>query len=78
VAESVLAEFQRLYNQREMAAYRMVGAVQAVVRFFEAQEFDLAEDSLREALAVYEAADRRITQFWNTHKGEFHGNSTAA
>ena len=68
MTDSTYAEFKRLCDKRELAAYRMVGAVDCVLGFFEAQNFDQAEAALRRAKAEYDAADFTITQFLNSKK----------
>jgi predicted negative regulator of RcsB-dependent stress response len=72
------AIFQKLCDQRDLAAYRVVAAVRSVLDFFEAQDFASAEDSLRRARAEYDEADARLNEFRNSLQGEKHGHSTAA
>lgn len=74
------AEFQSLLDQRELAAVRVVGAVDSVISFWEAQDYDTALAVLKHARDEYNAADRRISEFHKSLKGENtrHGNSTAA
>jgi hypothetical protein len=62
-AEWSLAEFQRLCRARDLAAYRVVGAVDAVLTYFEVQDFAEAEKSLRRARADYEQTDQAINEF---------------
>jgi hypothetical protein len=79
VANFSYAEFSRLCDKRELAAYRLVGTVSTVINFFEAQEYDLALAALKNARADYDAADRKITEFHNAHKEpKSDGNHTAA
>jgi predicted negative regulator of RcsB-dependent stress response len=68
MTDSAYAEFKRLCDKRELAAYRLVGAVDCVLRFFEAEDFDQAEAALRRAKAEYEDADLKITHFLNSKK----------
>jgi hypothetical protein len=79
VGENAYAEFERLCNKRELAAYRMVGVVKTVISFFEAQNYDHALAALKDARAEYDAADRKITEFHNAHKeNSTNGYRTAA
>lgn len=80
LAESSLSEFQRLLERRDPAAYSLVGAVDTIIRFREAQDFQSALSLLKRARAEFERADRYITLFRNLHKGELtrHGNRPAA
>lgn len=74
------AAFESLCNQRDLAAYRLVGAVQGVLHFWEARTFDESFASLRRAYAEFEQADARISEFHKSHTGELksHGNRSAA
>lgn len=72
-------EFQSLLNQREMAAFRGMTILKTVRDFWEAQDFDSAKAAIDRALSDYEAADRKVSQFRQTHKGASpNGNRTAA
>ena len=68
MTDSAYIEFKRLCDKRELAAYRLVGAVNCVLSFFEAQNFDQAEAALRRAKAEYDAADFLVEQFLNSKK----------
>lgn len=73
---SLDAEFQRLLNQRDLAAYRVVAAVKSVLDFFEAQDFASAERSLRKARSEFDQAEDRLHQFRNSlPTGEQHAIS---
>lgn len=83
---SVARELMRLLELRDLAAYDVVGAVQAVLTFWEAQDFAEAEKQLSRALEQFHQADLAITDFYNQHwlgtippkKGsQFHGNAAA-
>lgn len=76
----IAAEFKRLLDQRDLAAYRVVGAVQTVILFWEAQDYDASLDLLKQAFAEFRRAESRITEFRNSYTGELtrHGNHTAA
>lgn len=79
LAERRHLEFQRLYDTREIAAYQLVGAVETVLQFFEAQDFDQAEAALKRALASYQQADSAVTDFLNSKKeNSAHVHDTAA
>lgn len=79
------AHFARLMELRDMAAYRAVSVIGTVIDFFEAQDFDSALEQLKRARAAFHEADRRVTEFYETHQlpkttGEksAHGNHAAA
>jgi hypothetical protein len=55
-----------LRNQRDSAAYGVVGSVKAYVNFPD----EISLDYLKRNLAKYEQADREIGQFRTFHKGE--------
>jgi len=75
----IAAEFEQLVERRDLAAYRAVGAVETVILFWEAQDFEASLSLLKRAHAEFERAESRITDFLNSHKGELprHGNRTA-
>lgn len=74
-----LAEFQRLLDKRELAAVRLVGTVDSVISFFEAQDFEAALLQLKRARDEYNAVDRQISEFHKSHTGEIpHGHRNAA
>jgi hypothetical protein len=67
---NVLREFNRLCQTRDLAAYRAVPAIQTVVLFWEAQDYDDVLAQLQKALADFKAADARISQFRNSYQGD--------
>ena len=67
---NVLSEFNRLCQRRDLAAYRAVAAIQPVVLFWEAQDYDDVLAQLQKALADFKAADARISQFRNSYQGD--------
>lgn len=76
-------EFAELCDRRDLAAYRVVSAVETVIRFWEATDFEEALTVLKRAHSEFEAADLRITEFTNKHlrhqpKGATHGNRATA
>lgn len=82
-----LAEFQRLCELRDMAAYRAVGSIQAAVSFWEAQEYEETFKILKAALVRFNAANDQIklfharaelSQLPKTEKEKSNGNRTAA
>jgi hypothetical protein len=56
-------EFERLLERRDLAAYRVAAALQLVIHFLEAQDYDGMSVQLRYALDDFQAADQRITEF---------------
>jgi hypothetical protein len=76
----VLSEFNRLCQMRDLAAYRAVAAIQIVVLFFEAQDYETALTQLQKARAEFQEADRRISEFRKSHQGELdrHGHTISA
>ena len=78
--DSVAAEFQKLIERRDVAAYRAAAAVELVIHFWEAQDYDAAFTSLKRAHDDFQQANSRITEFYKSLKGENtrHGNRTAA
>jgi chemotaxis regulatin CheY-phosphate phosphatase CheZ len=73
------AKFEHLLERRDLAAYRVVEAVEAVIGFWEAQDYEASLSLLKRAHAEFERADHQISDFRNLHKGELtcHGNRTA-
>lgn len=75
----LLAEFQSLLDKRELAAVRLVGTVDSVISFFEAQDYEQALFQLKRARDEYNAVDRQISEFHKSHTGDNrHGNRTNA
>jgi hypothetical protein len=66
VADS-LAEFQRLLQQRDLAAYRVVSATQVVIDFFEAQDYESALELLKKSQEAFRQADQKINAFTKSH-----------
>lgn len=60
------AEFERLLELRDLAAYRAVSVIQMVLDFFEAQDFSSAEQMLSGAREEFRAADERVNLFQQT------------
>jgi len=77
---NVLSEFNRLCQNRDLAAYRAVAAIQTVGLFWEAQDYDDVLAQLQKALADFKAADARISQFRNSYQGDLnrHGHTISA
>ena len=67
------ALFHSLLNQRDLAAYRLVAAVETVLRFWEAQDYESARALLERSRTEFECADARINQFCQSidPQGEF-------
>lgn len=80
MADPLFAEFQRLLERRDLAAYRAVVACDLAVHFFEAQDYDTAKVQLERARDDFHEAARRVQEFQLKHKGELnrHGNRSAA
>jgi predicted negative regulator of RcsB-dependent stress response len=77
-----VATFASLLEQRDLAAYRAVAAIETAVLFWEAQDFEAAFAQLERARADFQQAQERITEFHQSHprppQGEHHGNRSAA
>lgn len=80
-----LAEFQSLCDQRDLAAYRVVAAVEMALSFWEAATFAESYDTLKRARDDYYAVHERIAQFHrnrsqvlNSSGGNHDGHRTAA
>ena len=80
VRTNVLSEFNRLYQTRDLATYRAVAAIQTVVLFWGAQDYDDVLTQLQKALADFKAADARISRFRNSYHEELdrHGHTISA
>ena len=82
MTEKLLAEFQRLSEKRDLAAYNAVNAIQFVLSFWEAQTFEDSRQMLQAALEQFQQSDREITEFHHllVPKKENHsnGNHTTA
>ena len=79
-ATDTAAEFARLLERRDLAAYRVVGAVETVILFWEAQDYDASLALLTRARSEFERTEIPIAEFRNSYKGELtrHGNRPAA
>jgi hypothetical protein len=62
--DSALAEFQRLCEKRDLAAYQAMGSI------------NVAMELLRSARDEFDQADKRITEFLNSKKENTNGNHT--
>jgi hypothetical protein len=56
-------EFERLLQLRDLAAYRAVSAIQMVLDFFEALDFESAQRMLSKARDEFREADERVNHF---------------
>jgi hypothetical protein len=74
------SELQRLLERRDLAAYRAAAAVELVIHFWEAQDYDAAFTSLKRASDEFKNANDSITSFYKSLQGEkkTHGHNTAA
>ena len=79
-ATATAAEFARLLERRDLAAYRVVGAVETVILFWEAQDYGASLALLTRARSEFKRTEIPIAEFRNSHKGELprHGNRPAA
>lgn len=67
MTDVALAEFQRLCEKRDLAAYNAMGSI------------NVAMELLRSARDQFDQADKRITEFLNsTKEKQTDGNRTAA
>jgi hypothetical protein len=67
MTDSALAEFQRLCEKRDLAAYQAVGAINVALAL------------LQSARDQFDQADSRITEFMNSQKEpQPNGNHTTA
>lgn len=62
-----LRKFQRLCEQRDLAALNCVHAVQFVLAVFEAQDFADARQHLERALELHQQADQAVSEFHLSH-----------
>lgn len=63
MANDPAGEFERLLQLRDLAAYRAVSAIQMVLDFFEALDYESAENMLTKARDEFRAADERVNKF---------------
>jgi hypothetical protein len=54
-----------LFERRDLAAYRAVSKIHMVLQFWEAEDFENAEQLLRSALAEFEKADQNVNQLYS-------------
>lgn len=79
--ETLPAEFQRLCERRDLAAYNCVNAIQFVLAMFEAQTFEQSREYLQLALEQHKEADLEVTRFIRIHleqEKQNDGNRSAA
>lgn len=53
-----------LLERRDLAAYRAVSKIKLVLDFWEAEDFENAENILRSALAEFDEADQKVTALY--------------
>jgi hypothetical protein len=68
VGDAALAEFQRLSDKRDLAAYNAVGAIKTAMQHLSLGEAKLALDVLQFARADFDLVDSQITEFLNSTK----------
>jgi len=56
-------QFQILCDRRDLSAYNCANAIQFVLSFFEAQDFEQSREYLQSALDQHQEADDAITEF---------------
>jgi predicted negative regulator of RcsB-dependent stress response len=73
-------DLERLMEQRDLAAYRAIAAIEIAVHFWEAQDYAAAFLQLQRAQNDFQEAERRITEFYKSLLGEIkrHGHRPAA
>ena len=64
------ADFKRLLEQRDQAAYYVVATVETVLRFWKVQGPEQSLALLQRALAEFDCADIHIKEFHKSLKGE--------
>jgi hypothetical protein len=65
VTDSALAQFQRLCEKRDLAAYNAMGAI------------NVAMEILRSARDAFDLADQHVNEFNNSKKENTDGNRSA-
>lgn len=74
-------QFQKLCDQKDLAAYACAATVEFVLLGFEAEDFEKARTHLQQALDRYNQAERAIAEFRNSlgteTKKENHDHSAA-
>lgn len=79
MSEKLLAEFQRLCEKRECAAYQAVGAIKTAMAYLSQGDAKQALGVLQFARGEFDQADLRITEFLNsTKENQTDGNRSAA
>jgi hypothetical protein len=71
------ADFKRLLEQRDQAAYYVVATVETVLRFCKVQDYERSLALLQGALTEFRCADIHLTEFHKSLKGDSqcHSNS---
>ena len=64
------ADFKRLLEQRDQAAYYVVATVETVLRFCKINDYERSLTLLQDALAEFDCADIHLTEFHKSLKGE--------
>ena len=64
------ADFKRLLEQRDQAAYYVVATVETVLRFCKINDYERSLTLLEDALAEFECADIHLAEFHKSLKGE--------
>jgi hypothetical protein len=75
VGDAALAEFQRLSDKRDLAAYNAVGAIKTAMQHLSLGEAKLALDVLQFARDDFDLVDSQITEFLNSKKENFNVSS---
>lgn len=57
-------QLEKLLERRDLAAYRAVSKIQMVLQFWEAEDFENAENILRSALAEFDEADQKVNALY--------------
>jgi hypothetical protein len=73
-----LAEFQRLSRERDLAAYRALGAMDAAICYCRQGDSQEALSILTRGLAHYELADSKLQNLKTEKENSAHCNDTAA
>lgn len=69
-----LSEFRRLLEDRDLAAYRAVAAIDTIFLFFEAQDYDTVFSMLSHAREEFRRAEQAIHDFQQSHKFQPQGD----
>lgn len=68
---AILEVYTQLCQQRDLAAYRVVGAIEAGIYHSRRNEMELTLRILTEAKTKYEVADAQLTNFKRMHAHVF-------